>query len=95
MHSSLNLKLIKYYFLWMYVGSYIISSLTLTDHIVFLLIDGLIKIDKIYENKYLTHFELSCRCIASFFSICSMGNWGTSYGADISFGRSLVRLSAA
>lgn len=31
-----------------------------------------------------TYFTFICRWIASFFSICSMGNWGTSYGAEIS-----------
>lgn len=35
-----------------------------------------------------THLTLSCLCMASFFSICSMGNCGTSYGADSSFGSS-------
>uniref|UniRef100_A0A2M4D6G3 Putative secreted protein n=1 Tax=Anopheles darlingi TaxID=43151 RepID=A0A2M4D6G3_ANODA len=41
----------------------------------------------------------SWRCSWSFFSICSIGNWGTSYGAEISFGStpamsSCERLSA-
>lgn len=37
--------------------------------------------------NYYTYLTLSCRCICNFSSICSIGNWGTSYGADISFGK--------
>lgn len=33
-----------------------------------------------------THFTFKWRCIWSFFSICSIGNCGTSYGAEISLG---------
>lgn len=29
-----------------------------------------------------TYFTFSCLWMANFFSICSMGNCGTSYGAD-------------
>lgn len=31
---------------------------------------------------------VNCLCIRSFFSICSIGNCGTSYGAEISLGNS-------
>lgn len=36
-----------------------------------------------------TYFSLSSRCTCNFFSICSIGNWGTSYGAEISLVSSL------
>lgn len=33
-----------------------------------------------------TYLLFNCRCICNFLSICSIGNWETSYGADISLG---------
>lgn len=38
------------------------------------------------QRDWYTYFVVICRCICSFFSICSIGNCGTSYGAEISFG---------
>lgn len=53
------------------------------------------KINDIYKDfftvslrKKKSYFTVSWRWIRSFFSICSMGNCGTSYGAEISFGNS-------
>lgn len=46
---------------------------------------SLFKSLKWLKNTYLT---FNCLWIANFFSICSIGNCGTSYGADSPFGSS-------
>lgn len=38
------------------------------------------------NGRHCTYLTFKCRWICNFFSICSMGNCGTSYGAEISFG---------
>lgn len=46
-----------------------------------------------FNKIFYTHFTFKWRCICSFFSICSMGNCGTSYGAEISFGNGSPSIS--